>query len=147
MTRIVLVGIAALALAAGLPSVAGAFGQGDVAGPTCADVVSGDGNYLSSGAVNVSVELAAPSCSYVTYTIYVLDASGTTQLGSQSTSGNGTDGTLQLTATVDPSNPAVCVYATTSVGRHVFDRAPDSDLPLNCVLIVQNSPPAWGSFS
>jgi hypothetical protein len=157
MKRIVLLGMAALALAIGLPSVAGASAN-DVSGPKCADVWAGDGSYDSTGTVNVFVFLGSefdqvPSCPYVTYTLHVLDASGT-ELASVSTSGNGVDGVelspLLLSTTVDPSNSAVCVYATTSVGRHIFDRAPDPDLsylPKGCIDMTQSGPGSgFGSF-
>jgi hypothetical protein len=143
MKRIVLLGIVALALAIGLPSVARAA-ENDVNGPACADIVSGDGSYSLAGDVTVNLGLAAPSCSFVTYTVYVLDGSCTNLVTSTSMKGDGTSSLLTLIANVNTAaNPAVCIYATTSVGPHVFDRAPDSGYPPPMNV---NSGPGFGSF-
>jgi hypothetical protein len=125
---VLIAGIAAFAATVS-PTAGSAPSTSDVSGPACADVVQNNATATSAGfydatGVHFRVALAAPSCKYVTYTLYVLDASGTTQLDSTSIQGNGTDDTLFLDAA--GSGASVCVYLTTSVGNHVFDRAPDS---------------------
>jgi hypothetical protein len=130
MRKRVLVLIAAVAAFAATvsPSAGSAPSTSDVKGPACADIVQNNASTTSNGfyddtGVHFRIALAAPSCKYVTYTLYVLDASGTTQLSSASEPGDGTD-VLLLNAA--GSGDSVCIYLTTSVGNHVFDRAPDS---------------------
>ena len=130
MRERVLVLIAAVAALAATvsPTAGSAPSTSDVKGPACADIVQNNASATSNGlytdaGVQFRIALAAPSCKYVTYTLYVLDASGTTQLSSASVQGDGTD-VLFLDAA--GSGDSVCVYLTTSVGNHVFDRAPDT---------------------
>jgi hypothetical protein len=124
---VLIAGIAALGATVS-PTAGSAPSTSDVKGPACADIVQNNATTTSNGVyddsgVHFRIALAAPSCTYVTYTLYVLDASGTTQLSSASVQGDGTD-VLFLDAA--GSGASVCVYLTTSVGNHVFDRAPDT---------------------
>ncbi len=109
----------------------------DVRGPACADVTDGAGVYNASG-VSLRLSLAAPSCRQATYTLYVLSADGTTQL--VTATATRTDGTFAYfdNVAVPGDHSTVCVYATTSVGRHVFDRAPDE----GCVILGAGGVPA-----
>ena len=127
---------AAVVLAAPLISAPTAAAS-DVRGPACADVADGAGFYNSTG-VSLRLALAAPTCRQVTYTLYVLSADGTSQL--VTATATRTDGTFAFFDNVTvPGDPSmVCVYATTSIGRHVFDRAPDS----GCVVLGGAGVPA-----
>lgn len=121
------------AVTASLPVSAGAV---DTQGPACADITFGDGGYSffatdpPSAVVDWRFDLAAPSCAGVTYTLYVYDLAGETLIGTETVSG--VSGELSLFfseafvgATADPDG--VCLVGTTSIGRHVADRAPDQN--------------------
>jgi hypothetical protein len=144
MKRIFVLGVLALGLALGVPSIAGAIGN-DVNGPACADIIPGtDGFYSSTGRLEVDLALGAASCPYVTYTLYVLNGSGTQLLVDPiSVSGDGSRDILPIITNLDPAITTICVYATTSIGRHVFDRAQDS----NCTVVTQSSSPGFSGFS
>lgn len=134
MKRIVAISMLALTIT-GLLAVPVA--AQDVRGPRCADIVDGSGVYDGS-TVNFRITTEAASCRAVTYTLYVLDEEGGALLASQSKRGTGNNQVFFNVSVSDPDE-TVCVYATTSVGRHVFDRAPDS----GCVdLTVGAGPPA-----
>ena len=80
----------------------------------------------------------------MTYTLWVVDsASDSTPVSSASMRGDGTvlsPGldvvTVQAGVSAADQDGEVCLYATTSLGRHVFDWAPDADLTPNCVELV-----------
>jgi hypothetical protein len=129
--RLAMVSMLALVCAA-VALAPGAAGSGDAAGPPCSDITFGDGGYVYSNQTqpyfDFHITLAAPACSFVTYTLYVsLDGdtaypvypvqpvSGTTVTFARQTF------TDQTTAPTQ-----ICVYATTSIKGHVADRAPDS---------------------
>jgi hypothetical protein len=109
----------------------------DVNGPACTDVLIDNGttttgSYDESQAhVIFRIALAAPSCKQATYTLHVLDAGGSTEIASGSQPGDGASTVLVFSGATAVSVPAgtgdtVCVYLTTSLGGHVFDRAPDT---------------------
>jgi hypothetical protein len=128
--------VAAVAVLA-VPVVAMAKTVDDVPGVTCADILTDNGAQTTQGVydgtqVIFRIVLAAPSCKQVAYTVHVLDAQGTTEIASGSQSGDGTSSVLTFagsSAVLVPSGTgnAVCVYLTTSIGGHVFDRAPDNE--------------------
>jgi hypothetical protein len=138
MKRILSLAGAAVAVAALSTAVAGAAPSptSDVNGPTCADVTDGAGVYNGT-AVNLRLTLAAPPCRSVMYTLYVLSADGTTLLGSSSQTQPTADPTrITFNVPVSDGSTTVCVYATTSIGGHVFDRAPDT----GCIQLVVDGP-------
>ena len=139
--RILLGAAAATVVALSPLSAAPASAVGDVKGPRCADITDGAGFYNGTS-VNLRLTLAAPSCRAVTYTLYVLNADGTTELATAEATR--TDGTFVFFDNVasNTTDSTVCVYATTSVGRHVFDRAPDS----GCVPLTVNGGAPAQSF-
>jgi len=145
---------AALAIPAGLATAA----PDDVRGPACADIVDTDFSYSADGAtVETHLFLDTASCLRISYTLVVLDsAASPTSVTENSLPGDGDpDGTggtpgtdsVTVTATVPQQDRdgEVCVYATTSAGRHVFDRAPDTAV-LNCFELEPGTP-AGGGFN
>jgi hypothetical protein len=127
-------GAAAVAVGALAPG-AGAALSGDVLGPACADIVGG-GFGIAGGTLSGSARTAEPACGFITYTLYV-------------------DGQPVATGTPNPIVDTVvgfssafagssgCVYATSSVGNHVFDRAPDS----GCVTVEEGGSGGFEGFT
>jgi hypothetical protein len=129
--------VAAAAAAFAVPSGSAV----DTQGPACADIVFGDGGYTlltTPPSLQWRFDLAAPSCASVTYTLYIYDSTGTTLLATQTVSGISDETSLSFNQNFSGANgePAadpngVCLVGTTSLGRHVADRAPDTGcLPL-----------------
>jgi hypothetical protein len=131
--RVALLSILALAVAAA--SVASsAIGAPDTTGPKCADITDGQGGYDYYEADGITpqahphfdftITLASEACKAVTYTLYVSLDAGTPYpvqgVGSGTTVTFPTQTFDQATAPV-----SICVYAQTSMGGHVADRAPD----------------------
>jgi len=151
MRRVVVLPLIALALV--VPAGWATAAVDDVKGPTCADIIesdwfySGDGTPASGIVATLTLFLPTASCPSVSYTLVVQDSlTNTTIVATETmrgdrdadgTSGPGTD-SVTVTATVPESarDGTVCLYATTSVGRHVFDRAPDATLNPNCVSLI-----------
>lgn len=143
MRKIILLAVVLLATAI-VPSLASAA-PGDVKGPPCADVVSGRLFYTANKQATAIIDLAAPSCAYISYTLVVLDEATDTQpLASFSLKGDGTT-QLNISGTVTDDDSTICVYVTTSVGNghHVFDRAPDQ----GCVELTAGGAPPGFDFS
>lgn len=141
MRRMLLALAGAAALFLGVAPAVNAIGN-DVKGPACADIVAGDG-FNTGGSVQFMLSVAAPSCAPVTYTMYVLDEPGdVTPLATAKLSGDGSTDLLFSIAVTDDDD-TVCVYSTTSIGRHVFDRAPDS----GCVTLTVGSGPPGQDYS
>jgi hypothetical protein len=141
--KLLVIPVVALALAAMAGSAPAAVN--DVKGPACADITDTSWLYSADGATaTVDIELGTASCPRVSYTLWVVDsAADSTPVSSASVPGDGTELAPGLdVVTVQAGVPAadqdgeVCLYATTSVGRHVFDRAPDADLTPNCVELI-----------
>lgn len=123
LTALIAAGLLLLAMA-----VPASAAKPEATGPACADI-SVSAAYATDGTgrtVLFAFETAAPSCSNVTYTGYVLSADGLTQLASGWITGDGTTEVF-LAVPVPGDHTTVCVYATSSSpGGKVFDRAPDS---------------------
>lgn len=124
MKRTLLAILGAVTLFVGAAPGVDAIGN-DVKGPACADIIRGDG--ITTGtSLEFRITLAAPSCTQVTYTTYVLDdREDTTLLASSSLNGNGSTDLVFSVPFVDDDD-TVCIYITSSIGKHVFDRAPDA---------------------
>jgi hypothetical protein len=116
---------AATAAALAVPS-----GAVDTQGPPCADIVFGDGGYTlltSPPSLTFHFDLASPSCAAVTYTLEIYDLSSGRLLTTETISGVKGATTLNFSETFTGVAPAgVCLVGTTSLGRHVADRAPDA---------------------
>src|SRR4051812_21483619 len=135
--------IAAALVVIGAPALAALSGPAAAEtvyhGPKCADIVDGSAAYEGT-AVLARMSLGAKACRAVNYTLTITDATGSTVLatasGSPTTDQAGGPATAFQTAVADPT-PAdgVCVYVTTSLGKRVFDRAPDE----GCVAIDPGS--------
>jgi hypothetical protein len=141
--KLLVIPVVALALAAMAGSAPAAVD--DVNGPACADITDTSWLYSADGSpATVDIELGTASCPSVSYTLWVVDsATDSTPVSSASVRGDGVALAPGLdVVTVQADVPAadqdgeVCLYATTSVGRHVFDRAPDADLTPNCVELI-----------
>jgi hypothetical protein len=143
------------ALALGLSVVvapAAAPAVSDAKGPPCANITGADGAYTSTGVVDFTVFLAAPACSFVTYTFTVTDTSGNTITPVSSTSNTESctpettgGGCVQYVYTLPSGSPSVvCVSAETSIHGHLIDRAPDASPSDYC--LVQGGAGASGAF-
>lgn len=125
----------------------------DVRGPRCADITSSSWLYSGDGATaTVDLFVASASCPSVSYTLVVQDSLSVTAIvATEPARGDGdaffADGTDFVTLTaeipVDDRDGAVCLYATTSVGRHVFDRARDA----GCLPLIPNGTGGGGGFN
>ena len=128
MGRVVLV-LSAAGLAAGL-MIAPAEAAGDTKGPACADIVDGVGVWNGT-TVTFGLSVAKPPCKQVTYTVYATpEAAGSATVSSTSYTVDSLGRLVFSLPVTDPDPATVCslvdVYATTSMGKHVADRAPDS---------------------
>jgi hypothetical protein len=130
-------------------------GDADAQGPPCGDITSGDGGYSAEGVIDFTVFLQAPACSLVTYTFVVTDTGGTT-IASVSPDAEvctaETGGCVHFSVNLGESGPStVCVYATTTIGGHLVDRAPNMSDP-TCppsspsISLVKGGSGASGSF-
>ena len=132
------VGAAVTAL---LPVSAGAV---DTQGPPCADIVNNGissylvhdpitGEVLSQPVLDWEFVLASPSCAAVTYTLYIYSFDGSTLLATQTVSGVSGETTIKFTQTFNGAGEptadlnGLCLVGTTSLGRHLADRAPDGE--------------------
>jgi hypothetical protein len=131
--KLLLIPVVALALVATAASAPAAID--DVNGPACADITDTSWLYSTDGATaTVDIELGTASCPTVSYTLWVVDsATDSTAVSSASMRGDGaalSPGldvvTVQAGVPLADQDGVVCLYATTSIGRHVFDRAPDA---------------------
>ena len=141
LKKIVVLAVAALALAVGIPSLALAE-----PGPSCADIVGGSGTYGSTGQVNLVLDLESAACSQFTYTYYVVTAEDPEGRAVSPIEQQTAEGDLLFQTNVNPeTNETICVYATTAAGggKHVFDRALDT----GCFPIARSSSPGFTGFS
>jgi hypothetical protein len=145
--KLLVIPVIALALAVTAASAPAAID--DVKGPACADITDTSWLYSTDGATaTVEILLGTASCPSVSYTLWVVDsAAESTPVSSASKRGDGAalgEGldvvTVEAAVPPDDRDGEVCLYATTSIGRHVFDRAPDAD----CLELV---PGGTGGFS
>jgi hypothetical protein len=107
----------------------------DAQGPPCAEITNGDGGYSLEGVIDFTVFLQAPACSFVTYTFVVTDMGGNT-IASLSPDAEvcipetPSGGCFHFSVNLGESGPStVCVYATTTIGGHLVDRAPNLSDP------------------
>jgi hypothetical protein len=119
-----------------LAASAGAVGVGDAKGPACVDIAGGNFNYNGS-IVTGSLTIAAPACKAATYTLVVQSAVGgttsTTSVIGTPFSGNTT--TIQFNQAIADDDGTICVYVTSALGGHVFDRGPDPGATPSCIEI------------
>jgi hypothetical protein len=145
--------------AAALLALAGLAKAQDANGPACADISDTDwfysgtfGDNASGDEATVHIFLDTASCRHVTYTLVVLDSlANQTFVIDASASGDGVSQnpetgedvvTIEATIPEEDRDGNVCLYATTSIGRHVFDRAPDS----SCVELVPGGTASGSGF-
>ena len=115
--------VAAAAAALAVPS-----GAVDTKGPPCANITFGDGSYIAP-TLDWRIDLKAPSCSFVTYTLEIYDLSGTTLLATETITNTEGAASLNFSHTFTSNAPTdgVCLVGTTSIANHVADRAPDGE--------------------
>jgi len=118
----------------------------------CADIVDGEINYDGTS-VRFDMQLARASCSSITYTVHVADIScpatagacSDTQpvpIGSESAKGDKSDNLeFQVPASSSDGDDRVCVYATSSRGARLLDRAPDA----GCQIVESSADPVLGT--
>ena len=133
LKKFLLAALLAAALAATVSPSASPAGV-DTHGPPCANITSGDIGYSEAAGgdriVNADLTLAASPCTFVTYTFFVYDTTGTTLLAQSSAyesclSGSST--CIHYTIDLGPTAPqTVCVVAVTSIHGHIADVAPDA---------------------
>ena len=150
-------GIAALLAVA--PAAVASSGK-DYSGPSCTNIVSGDGKYSTFGGTEAflrwDVQTESPTCKNTTYTLVVLDQTGTTVLVQQSLQGGtpmsctlnpGPDDTcVSYTIDLGPAATApsaICIYGYSANGNKVSDRAPNTD----CVSLTLDSGLPGGYFN
>lgn len=143
MKRLFLLLAAAVAAAV---LVAGTGTAGDVRGKKCADIVFGDGSYVTrdphldpngtlvaNPTLTWTIDFAEPNCSELT-TLYIYDDS-VTETSPLATVTSTSTGTTSITFTYTfnqpggaaaPADEDVCIYNTTLFAKHVADRAPDA---------------------
>lgn len=134
MKRAKLAAALATALAAAFWVAPAAAQEGDVRGPACADIVGEQHNYRAAADANTytlnfrALTAAGKACPGITYTLYVIVDEGEEPLAFEQT---GSNEFANLAITDDPNlvdgepvaDRDICVYATTSAGRHIFDVA------------------------
>jgi hypothetical protein len=131
MKRLLVLAALALIVSVAFVPAATSAGVGDAQGPPCSNITNGGGTYSTTGVV-FDVNLGAPACSFVTYTFYVTDTSGTLISSTSSydtsscTPDNPGEGCVHFAVTFDGSLiDEICVYATTDIHGHLADRAPN----------------------
>jgi hypothetical protein len=135
MHRLLVLALLALGLTIVFAPTATPAAPGDAKGPPCGNITNGDGNYSLTGVIDFTVLLQAPTCSFVTYSFVVTDTDGNviTSLspdGQTCTPETPDGGCVHFSVNLGDSGPSpVCVYATTSVGGHEIDRAPNVSDP------------------
>lgn len=143
-----LIALLAVGAAVAAAFAASSVAVGDTKGPPCANIVFGDGSYtyfeadgetpVAQPSLDFRVDLAAPSCAAVTYTLYIYDSTGAlvdtlTVSGVRGQPSISFDYTFETTADADAAG--LCLVGTTSLGKHVADRAPDQ----GCVPLTPGS--------
>jgi hypothetical protein len=136
------------ALALGLSVIvtpAAAPAGSDAQGPPCGDITNGDGGYSPTGVVDFTVFLAAPACSFVTYTFTVTDTSGNTITPVSSTTSTDSSldpctpeiaggGCVGYVYTLPSGSPSVvCLSAATYIHGHAVDVAPNTSPSTYCL--------------
>lgn len=117
-------------------------------GPRCADVIGGPGSPTYDGTTlrDVQIVLAsAEPCPAVTYTLHVITDPGATEIttSTYTVTSDGTNAVLTFAPVTAPDSdddaattgtePTIIeYYVTTSLGRHVVDRAPDAGNEVAC---------------
>jgi hypothetical protein len=124
-----LVAAASTTLLAGPAIAAPASSDRDVSGPACLDVLDGLRSYVGDQ-LTVTLQLAAPACKFATYQLTVEDAGTSTTYVPTSFDASGNP----VFAVTTSGETFVCVTATTSIGKRVFDRAPDE----NCIEVAND---------
>lgn len=149
LTHPVPLALAALLLLSAPASAASGFAH-DSKGPACTNIIPTDGVNNSDGSfdtatqtVNFQIVLADVSCADVTYTLYVLDEGNSSTAVTTWQLGNGSSDLVQfVNVPVSSADGDVCVYATTSKGSKLYDRAPDATPKdpndVECVVITDS---------
>jgi hypothetical protein len=130
--------------------------------PPCGNITNGDGSYTGipgeTGTVDFIIQLQAPACLFVNYSLVVTDTTGnrfrrparvrTAVCTAEASGGGCVHFTYSIAGTPDP----VCIYTTTAINDHVVDHAPNvSDLsctgPEPSISISLGNAAAGGNFN
>jgi len=117
----------------------------DAKGPPCANISAGFLYTAEATEVRADLQTPVASCTFVTYTLYVESSPATEPV---SVMGDGTadlgdaGDLIRLSASVNDSDQMICVYATSSIGTHVIDRAPND----GCVPLTPGGTGGGGGF-
>jgi len=133
MKRLLVLALLALGLTIVVVPTATPAAPSDAKGPPCANITSGNGAYSSTGVIDFTVSLQAPTCSFVNYSFFVTDTNGNpVTLLSQEQDANCTSetpdgGCVHFVFTLPSDGPStVCISATTDIkGQHLADLAPN----------------------
>lgn len=128
--------LAVLAASLSLPVAGSSAPIDQVKGPACGDITLGPDQagppvYTTlRGTIPATVyallTTAKPSCSSMTYTISVYDATGTTLLNSGMFQGDDTSSSFSYSFSLAGAPNPVCITATSTRDGHVVDSAPNS---------------------
>jgi len=129
--------LAVVAAALSLPVAGSSAPIDQVKGPACGDITLWDPDQAgppvyttqrgtAPATVFALLTTAKPSCSSMTYTISVYDATGTTLLNSQTFQGDDTSSSFSYSFSPAGAPSQVCISATRTRDGHVVDSAPNS---------------------
>jgi hypothetical protein len=132
LTALLVLGLGAIAAPVATPAAGS-----DAKGPACGNITDGDGSYTGTsggaGTVDFSIQLQAPACSTVTYSLFVTDTNGNAIASSSSPDSTCTaapgGGCAHFSLSTSSSPGVVCIYATTAIKSHVVDYAPNANDP------------------
>ena len=134
MHRLLVLALLALGLTIVFAPTATPAAPSDSKGPPCSNITSGDGGYSLEGVVDFTVFLQAPACSFVDYSFFVTDTSGTPIAVTTTADANCTPdtdgGCLHYVLNLGSAAPdTICVSATTEIRAHLADLAPNVSDP------------------
>lgn len=150
MKRLFVVLIAGLATAALLAGT-GTGAPPEVKGPPCANIA----NHLQTDYYNTAENpdlqwtfvLEGRSCAFITYTLQIYNATGTTLLDTVTLTGDGSSNQVVFNYNFDGTPAAdpdgVCLAGMTSMGERVLDTAPDA---ANCFPVEHGGSGQSGGF-
>lgn len=122
--------IAAAALTLSFAGPTAALPGDDAAGPPCANITGGAAVFSGTGPYTVTFTLETEArCGGVSYTIYVWDSFAAQSAGDPALlvlTERGTTAVSTVAYTFQNADNLVCVYAESSIGGKVLDRAFDN---------------------
>jgi hypothetical protein len=137
MKRIAVLLVVTAALVVGATTASAAAPTEPPASLACLNIEGGAGFTWDGTTLTGSITVAAPACSQATYTLVILgDSSSTTPLTTTTGTPAGAGDVIVFNTTVTDPDGTVCVYATSSIGGHIFDVGTPEGQPC---LVVDNT--------